>query len=496
MYTVCENPSIIRHPNSEQFLHHSIAIYIDGKVRDIYASDWFMIHRDFLAWLRKYTPSAKSVIDVKKYYFVDSNGEMLPMYLEVPCNHCVACRMRRINSLSQQAEFELLNNYPNCDSFYITLTYAPWRIPKDELLHKEHVVNYIKKIRTYISKHFGNEYSRQMKVMYAGEYGKEGTNRPHFHVIFYHFPFYKFQTPKYQTIKFFEYMWSYYKNVNDKDTLSFDNYTIDAYGKYTAESSKHFRKHCIGNVYVEKLYSGNLSKYIAKYVGKEVGNKNDDDNCKYSARFVEKCKQSPQFFRKSINFGMRIFTSLISPQIDNNKKNTFKYMDLNFKVKDGHLCSYYISKKFPTLSRIVPSEVRKLYSKIRWCLSEMAIRISCNLGRHLKRYVKRMDYIASYAEQLCPNLKVNYYKDCDRKTRNTKEAFSFSWYYKQCYIAIYQVHYYFNSLKNKGLTFNKIEKLINDRNLFISNSLSEISIPDSIFQLKQQYNKILESRLL
>lgn len=478
MYSICEHPHVIRHPNSEVYCQRAVSLILNDTTYDLCPWDYAMIHEDCFKWLKHRTPSSIHVTDVKKFYFVDENGECFPMYLEVSCGKCIPCRMRRINGLTQQAEFELMNNYPFCDSFYVTLTYAQHRIPKDELLHKEHVQNYIKRVRTYVSKHFGSQYSRQMKVMYSGEYGKQNTNRPHFHIIFFHFPFYKFDCPHYQTIKFFEYMWTYHKNVKMKDTVSFDDYKVDSYCKYSLEAANHVRKHLIGRVDVQKLYSKNLSKYIAKYVGKEVGK----DSEKHGAKFVEKCKQSPQFFHKSINFGVKFFEKYVAPQLRANQCNKFLYRGLDFKIHENvHVCNYYLSKIYPPASKIIPSEVKKAYDTLRWSLRSMYVRVDENTKFLRNKFSK----VSKLAFDFVPNLIVNYCKLLKNRDWKIKKMFSFHYYYHHAVESIHTIARFFHEYDIDELT-----AYFNERNLFYSNSISEVNVIDTIFKLHEQYNKL------
>lgn len=467
MYTICENPEVIFHPNVISFAQRADYIYRDGELSAISNNDIDYIFRDFSFWLNMKFPSPKQVTDVKLFYFVDATGEMFPVYLEVPCGKCTCCRMKRLNSYVQQAEFEMLSSYVYAEHFFVTLTYSDENLPGDvsqpyfkgELV-KKHVQDYIKRIRSYICKRYGKEYSKRMKVMYSGEYGSNFTCRPHYHVVFFHFPYYLMtkEYPPYKILRLFEYFWSKPHYNNEEDVVTFDDYNINQYCHYDDKSLAYKKRYVNGIVDVCKLKNGNIAKYIGKYIAK---------GCKTEAG------RAKSFFNKSINFGMRFFTEHVVSQLRDNKKNTFVYKNLSSKIKeDAHCCSYYLSKLFPPISRIIPAEVRRSYIFIRDTLHQMKA----------TRLFHRNKWLLEHVEKYCPDINLKYYhfeqplNEC---------IFSFRSMKKLLFENVHRIAYFFNDYD-----IDELRDYVKERATFLNNSFTDISIPDAIFDLQQQSKKL------
>jgi hypothetical protein len=83
---------------------------------------------------------------------------------------------------------------------FITLTFAPEHLPKDQSIRKEHLQKFFKRLRTRLADKFGYEYvhdetgelKKQQKVniryFACGEYG-DLKNRPHYHAIIFGYDF-------------------------------------------------------------------------------------------------------------------------------------------------------------------------------------------------------------------------------------------------------------------------------------------------------------------
>lgn len=86
------------------------------------------------------------------------------------CGSCYPCRVNRARLWSHRIMLEALGHE---FSSFVTLTYAEEKKPKDGGLRKDHVSNWIKRIRKAI-------YPRRIRYYVVGEYG-EKTRRPHYH---------------------------------------------------------------------------------------------------------------------------------------------------------------------------------------------------------------------------------------------------------------------------------------------------------------------------
>lgn len=94
------------------------------------------------------------------------------MYIDVPCGKCVECCKQNATEWAFRCCIEAANYKDNC---FVTLTY------NDEFcdgnLHKKHVQDFIKRLRSAIS-------PQKFRYRLCGEYGAKGK-RPHYHVLIF-----------------------------------------------------------------------------------------------------------------------------------------------------------------------------------------------------------------------------------------------------------------------------------------------------------------------
>lgn len=110
-------------------------------------------------------PSGKRGIVFK---LKDSNG----VHCEVPCGQCIGCRLER----SRQWAVRLMHESQlHEDSSFITLTYAPEKLPSDGSLNKAHFQDFMKRLRFRLE-------PKRLRFFHCGEYG-ERFSRPHYHAI-------------------------------------------------------------------------------------------------------------------------------------------------------------------------------------------------------------------------------------------------------------------------------------------------------------------------
>lgn len=98
--------------------------------------------------------------------------------LTLPCGQCVGCRLERSRQWAIRCVHEASLHKDNC---FITLTYAPEHLPKDNSLHYKDFQLFMKRLR----KRFTNQ---KIRFYMCGEYG-ENFGRPHFHACLFGFDF-------------------------------------------------------------------------------------------------------------------------------------------------------------------------------------------------------------------------------------------------------------------------------------------------------------------
>lgn len=108
--------------------------------------------------------------------------------LKVPCGKCLGCKLDKANDWSIRCWCEMQQWKNNC---FITLTYDDNHIPQGGYLDKRDVQLFMKKLRYY---HEGIEEwtnpitgkkEKPIRFMLCGEYGPNGTRRPHYHLLIF-----------------------------------------------------------------------------------------------------------------------------------------------------------------------------------------------------------------------------------------------------------------------------------------------------------------------
>lgn len=104
----------------------------------------------------------------------------------VPCGRCMCCMVSRRMVLSKLANYELQQCYKRgLGSSFLTLTYNPDSVPFASgtpytTLEKSALQKFLKRFRRN-SEYYG--FSEKFKYLACGEYGSNGTCRPHYHIV-------------------------------------------------------------------------------------------------------------------------------------------------------------------------------------------------------------------------------------------------------------------------------------------------------------------------
>lgn len=94
--------------------------------------------------------------------------------VEVPCGGCIGCRMERSQAWAVRIMHEAQMHSENA---FLTLTYSPEKLPRDNSLRKEHMQKFIRRYRKQIN-------PIKIRYLYCGEYG-DLNHRPHYHAIIF-----------------------------------------------------------------------------------------------------------------------------------------------------------------------------------------------------------------------------------------------------------------------------------------------------------------------
>jgi len=103
------------------------------------------------------------------FKYNDSIG--IPM--SVPCGQCLGCRLKKSRTWALRCMHEAQSNQQNS---FITLTYSPENLPKNNTLIKSDFQKFMKRLR--------KKTKQKIKYYHCGEYG-ETNLRPHYHAILF-----------------------------------------------------------------------------------------------------------------------------------------------------------------------------------------------------------------------------------------------------------------------------------------------------------------------
>lgn len=104
--------------------------------------------------------------------------------IELPCGHCIGCRMRRASDWEIRIMHEASMHDENC---FVTLTYGENRVPADGSLDHRDFQLFMKRLR--------RRFSLPVRFYMCGEYGEE-RQRPHYHVCVFGVGFLDGRKPK------------------------------------------------------------------------------------------------------------------------------------------------------------------------------------------------------------------------------------------------------------------------------------------------------------
>lgn len=161
--------------------------------------------------------------------FVSRNKKGVDGCLELPCGQCIGCRLER----SRQWAMRCLHEASLYDrNAFVTLTYEDSHVPPGGSLHYPDFQKFMKRLRKHIK--------TPVRFYMGGEYGENGTIRPHYHVCLfgYDFPdkvyFRKSSSgEKLYTSKFLESIWPL---------------GLSSIGDVTFQSAAYIARYCVQKV--------------------------------------------------------------------------------------------------------------------------------------------------------------------------------------------------------------------------------------------------------
>lgn len=167
--------------------------------------------------------------------FVSRNKKGVEGTLELPCGQCIGCRLERSRQWAMRCLHESTLYENNC---FITLTYDDSNLPAGGSLDYSDFQKFMKRLRKRVKS--------PVRFYMGGEYGQNGTIRPHFHACLFGYDFfdkvyYKKTSSgeKIYTSKLLESLWPY---------------GLSSVGNVTFESAAYIARYCVQKV------TGDLAK--------------------------------------------------------------------------------------------------------------------------------------------------------------------------------------------------------------------------------------------
>lgn len=117
------------------------------------------------------------------FYLNIQTGEVIPIYIEVPCGKCILCGDKKAKDWSCRimAEYQYHTNIP----WWITLTFNDIALPQHRSVDKKTLSNFLKRLRERTSRVVGSDV--RLRFCATGEYGGK-YGRPHYHLVLFGMP--------------------------------------------------------------------------------------------------------------------------------------------------------------------------------------------------------------------------------------------------------------------------------------------------------------------
>lgn len=169
---------------------HTLAYNLSIYKRYHTPNGMMFIDKDVAATYRYHFPKYKyscrrlgvTLDNVEEFYIPTFDGEIISMFMVVPCGKCNLCCDKKKCEWSFRAICE--NVYSTSQPLFVTCTYNPRHLPKHGVF-KEEFQLFMKRLRINLTRK-GID-SSNIRYFAVGEYGHK-SGRPHYHAILWSFP--------------------------------------------------------------------------------------------------------------------------------------------------------------------------------------------------------------------------------------------------------------------------------------------------------------------
>lgn len=257
----------------------------------------------------------------------DETGLMFPIYLVVPCGHCILCEHTKLEALASRMTME--SQMYDCYPWHIVLTYRESDRPKDGVNIRD-VQLFLKRLRINLTR-LG--WTRPIRYFCVSEYSPKG--REHYHII----------------------LWNIRVDINNA-------FTFVRWKQILESSWQHgwVLPSIVSPQYVPRGSHTPIGKidnffsYITKYLAK--------DEYVPSGKHPTICLSSRGKINKGIGYP---FIKAHLNQLRINLNVDYEYLDWITGTKQKIVwSSYLLDKVFPTFNQSVPLKLRQAVKRLNF----------------------------------------------------------------------------------------------------------------------------------
>lgn len=338
---LCKDPAIILNPRLKELVCRYKNYTIRGEYNELTSSSAAAYMYDFPYKTFGTKRLNITIDDIDNCYIIDKiTGEMIPIYMAVPCNKCVICRDKAARDWSTRAmcEAQTSNGYP----LFVTLTYNDHCLPKNGV-RKKAAQNFLKRLRINLNRYLG--YDVNLRFFLCAEYGSKSA-RPHYHALLYNFP--TLDTLK-RTLSIIEKSWSYVVTKKYADTLNSDY-------KFFDEKAKRWRVR-YGFVHLQLAQGGHV-KYAMKYMRKDATIPKGSNDVFYLSS-------------RKRGLGYQWLEQHIDEYYNNPQNYDVQFTDIwSCTACKFMMPQYFKSILYPCISRVIPKKIRDTYGNYVDCINK------------------------------------------------------------------------------------------------------------------------------
>lgn len=333
----CVTPKLLVNRAALNYLYHGGTLFIHGQPSTMLSR----YHVNDIPLRSLFEIAEKDEKAIDSHYVLYRNRRE-PLYMYVPCGHCLLCKHSRQVELIARANME--SQMYDTPPFWFTLTYAPKFLPPYGNLQYKDVQDFFKRLRIKWTRQ-GMEHN--IRYLVAGEYGSK-YGRPHYHVIMWNNPY---GANEFRPKEFYNLRDDIFSAWNMCEPQSFD------YGQCAGGAAAYVTK------YVTKQHDTH-GHWIPPFIHSSIGNGGIGSGL---------IKQAAPYYRA------------------NPQERTLRYVDKNGNLQSQIFSSYIISHIWPSPIRLVPPQIKAAYKEFA---------DACHIGAALGIFTHRQAY--EYIELVRP----------------------------------------------------------------------------------------------